>query len=196
MAPQTMDNGPKRLTEAEFRWIIAPKNDMAAPKIDSIDLAKLLLAKGGPLPHLKLQKLLYYVEAWHLAILGDSIITDEFKAWMHGPVSTKVWHAFKDVTHPVFNKIKIPASEAKAAIARIRSVLDPAQISLIDDVLKEYGKLNAYELEALTHSEAPWVVARKGVSLDSASNSAISKELMKKFYSRRLYGESSKAKAA
>jgi hypothetical protein len=31
----------------------------AAPKIDSIDLAKLLLAKAGPMPHLKLQKLLY-----------------------------------------------------------------------------------------------------------------------------------------
>jgi len=158
----------------------------AAPKIDSIELAKLLLAKAGPMPHLKLQKLLYYVEAWHLAILGQSIIDDQFKAWVHGPVSTKVWHAFKDSKSPVFNKITIPAGAAKRVRIRMESILMPEQLSLIDDVCKEYGKLNAYELEALTHSEKPWADARKGVPPGDASSKVISKTTMAKFYRARL----------
>ncbi len=160
----------------------------AAPKFDSIDLANLVLAKAGPMPHLKLQKLLYYIEAWHLAYFKQSIVSDKFKAWMHGPVSTKVWHAFKDTESPVFNQIKISASAAKVACARATSTLAPEQISLIDDVLKEYGRLNAYELESLTHSEKPWVDARKGIPHDEASSNEISKATMLKFYRQRLYG--------
>jgi uncharacterized phage-associated protein len=161
---------------------------MPAPKIDSIDLAKLILARKGPMPHLKLQKLLYYVEAWHLAFFQESIIGDDFKAWMHGPVSTKVWRAFKDSTSPVFNKIKISAAEARGALSCAKRTLAAEQLSLIYDVLKEYGGLNAYELEAMTHSEKPWVDARKGISPDEACNRDISKETMFRFYRQRLYG--------
>jgi uncharacterized phage-associated protein len=168
----------------------------AAPKIDSIELAKLLLAKAGPMPHLKLQKLLYYVEAWHLAILGESIVDDRFRAWMHGPVSTKVWHAFKNSTSPVFSKIMLASREVKQAISHAEARLDPAQLALIEDVLAEYGKLDAYSLEAQTHSEEPWIRARHGTPPDKVSNAIISKELMKKFYSRRLYGKPSETKAA
>ncbi len=159
-----------------------------APKIDSIALAKLILAKLGPTPHLKLQKLLYYVEAWHLACFNESITEDDFKAWMHGPVSTKVWHAFKDAKSPVFNAIKISAAEAKRAVTSAKDILMPEQLSLVDDVLKEYGGLNAYELESLTHSEKPWANARKGVPADEASTNVISKATMSKFYRQRLYG--------
>jgi uncharacterized phage-associated protein len=159
---------------------------IAAPKIDSIDLAHVLLAKAGPMSHLKLQKLLYYVEAWHLAILGQSIIDDQFKAWVHGPVSPKVWQAFKDSKSPVFNKIQIAAGAGKRIVIRVGSILEPEQMSLIEDVLEEYGKLNAYELEALTHSEKPWIDARKGVPAGDASSKVISKATMEKFYKARL----------
>jgi uncharacterized phage-associated protein len=161
---------------------------MAAPKIDSVDLAKFILAKAGPMPHLKLQKLVYYVEAWHLAIFKESIIEDKFKAWMHGPVSTKVWHAFKDAKAPVFCEIKISPALSRQALSHAQSILRPEQISLINDVLKEYGSLNAYELESLTHSEKPWIEARRGVPPDEASSNEISKDTMLKFYRQRLYG--------
>jgi uncharacterized phage-associated protein len=167
-----------------------------APQIDSKDLALVLLAKAGPMSHLKLQKLLYYVEAWHLAILDESIVTDQFRAWMHGPVSTKVWHHFKDANSPVFNTIEIDPATAESALDMARRSLKPEQFSLIEDVLREYGKLNAYELEAQTHSESPWLKARVGTAPDESSNAIIAKEAMKKFYRRRLYGTRQSTKAA
>ncbi len=160
---------------------------MAAPKIDSIELAKFILAKLGGMPRLKLQKLIYYIEAWHLAIFKESIILDRFRAWVHGPVSIKVWHKFKSSDSPVFNDVSVSAKEARRAVAEVESALVVDQLDLIKDVLKEYGGLSAYELEALTHSELPWREARAGIASDEPSNAVISKVTMQKFYRNRLY---------
>jgi uncharacterized phage-associated protein len=165
---------------------------MGAPQIDSIDLAKYILADQGPMPHLKLQKLIYYVEAWHLVIFDDPLITDRFKAWMHGPVSTKVWHEFKNES-PLLTQITISARDKTRAQLRVTSQLTAEQLSLIDSVMKEYGPLNAYELEGLTHSEQPWVEARAGLSPAEPSTATISRDTMRKFYRQRLYGANAAA---
>ncbi|MFS8119254.1 MAG: Panacea domain-containing protein [Microcoleus sp.] len=34
----------------------------------------------------KLQKLVYYAQAWHLAIYGMPLFNADFQAWVHGPV--------------------------------------------------------------------------------------------------------------
>lgn len=159
---------------------------MSTPKPDSVDLAKFVLAKSGKMTHLKLQKLLYYVEAWHLAVFEEPLLADEFKAWVHGPVSTRVWNAFKDASSPLLNDMKISTREARPIVQKISRLLRPEQLSLIDDVLGEYGKLNAYELEGLTHSEKPWIEARKGVAADEPGRRPISKTTMMKFYRARL----------
>src|ERR1043165_3921709 len=144
--------------------------NMATPKVTAVDLARFILARVGDMPHLKLQKLLYYVEAWHLAIIGDSIIDEHFKAWMHGPVCVDVWHKFKDSGgQTLTNSISLPDSQHKDAIDKIyNSEATKEQISLIEDVLKEYGSLDAYELEGLTHSERPWKEARGNTPPDQA----------------------------
>jgi uncharacterized phage-associated protein len=159
-----------------------------APKIDSVELAQFILARLGGMPHLKLQKLIYYVEAWHLAIFEESIIDDKFKAWMHGPVSTKVWHAFKDKSSPLMNDIRISRKVADAIIPKVRKSLNREQLSLIENVLEEYGDLTGYELEGLTHFEAPWREARRGIPDDESSTNEISKATMLAFYRKRLYG--------
>jgi uncharacterized phage-associated protein len=163
------------------------------PRVDSVDLAKFVLAKLGPMPHLKLQKLLYYIEAWHLVYFeGESIIDDSFKAWIHGPVTTKVWHEFKDTNQTLLNSISVP-QDGEAIVQKLsglRGSLLPDQISLIEDVLNEYGGLTAYELEGLTHSEKPWIEARGETPPDEASSATISKRTMREFYHERLYGSS------
>ena len=40
---------------------------------------------GDLITNKKLQKLLYYVEAWNL-VYKSSLIDDDFEAWVHGPV--------------------------------------------------------------------------------------------------------------
>jgi uncharacterized phage-associated protein len=154
------------------------------PKIDGVALARYVVAKKGPLSHLKLQKLLYYIEAWHLAQFKGSLIIENFEAWVHGPVCTNVWHHFKDVSK-LHGDIEITAVEKKAIIKEVKESLLTDQIELIDDVLDEYNKRTAYYLECLTHEELPWREARKDKSIDSPSTTDISKDTMMKFYSKK-----------
>ena len=52
--------------------------------------------RGMDLINLKLQKLLYYVQAWFLGIEGKRFLNTSFEAWVHGPVSRDVFDRFKD----------------------------------------------------------------------------------------------------
>jgi hypothetical protein len=60
--------------------------------------------------------------------------------------------------------------------------LNPQQIEMIGDVLKEYGDKSAYHLEYLSHSEPPWKEARRGYDPSERSEVPISKETMKRYY--------------
>jgi len=93
-------------------------------KVDSIQLANYLLAVAGPMPHLKLQKLAYYVEAWHLAYFGEPLIEDNFQAWLHGPVSPRIWKQFKNDENPLLNQLSLDRE-----IARNSRATFPAKIT-------------------------------------------------------------------
>jgi uncharacterized phage-associated protein len=50
---------------------------------------------GDDMTHLKLQKLIYFAQAWHLANTGEPLFSEEMQAWTHGPVVPSVWHKYK-----------------------------------------------------------------------------------------------------
>ncbi len=56
----------------------------------------------------------------------------------------------------------------------------------IREVLRAYGSFSGPELEAITHQEDPWRLARKGVPADEASNAIISHESIANFYRAKL----------
>lgn len=157
---------------------------MKFKKIDSELLAKYILAKLGPTNHLKLQKILYYMEAWHLAFFGKPIIDDEFEAWVHGPVSKKIWRIFKGKS-VLYDDIEI-GFDKKDIIKEVKKLLSPEQLEVLDEVLQVYGKETAISLERYTHSEKPWRMARKGLTMSEASDNIISKKSMEKYYKKRL----------
>lgn len=154
-------------------------------KIDSKKLLRYILATNGPANQLKLQKLLYYIEAWHLVFMNSSIIDDDFEAWVHGPVSRKIWDYLKSMS-VLYNDVKIKDESKDAAIKDVESVLSQEQVEVIRNVLKEYGDKTAFHLENLTHSEEPWLAAREGVPGNQKSENKISKSLMKDYYTSRL----------
>lgn len=144
--------------------------------IDAMDLAKYIICKmqekGQKINHLKLQKLLYYVQAWHLVYTDEPLIEDNFEAWLHGPVNRKVWNYYKPFSIMLDD---LPCEKLK----EINLTEDQQQI--IDDVLDEYGTKTGYYLECLTHVEDPWKEAR-----EKGENTIISKESMKKYYSKMI----------
>ncbi|MDB5046983.1 MAG: phage-associated protein [Fibrobacteres bacterium] len=154
--------------------------------VDSLDLAAYIVAKLGAMSHLKLQKLLYYCEAYHLAFFEKSIIKDEFQAWVHGPVSVKVWVALKDKAN-VHDFLTVKADQKPALIKKIKDEVSKEQLKLIDDLLSAFGKKTSFELEALTHEEQPWIEARRGTPPNEKSKTLLSKRTMKSFYQRKYF---------
>jgi uncharacterized phage-associated protein len=132
---------------------------MNAPILTAQDVARYFLAavdeeSGDNMTHLKLQKLLYYAQGFHLAMHGGEPLFDEpIEAWDHGPVVPRIYQTFKDY--------------ANSPIARPES-LDPQDYApevreLLDTVQRIYGQFTASKLRDLTHQEAPWrETARRG----------------------------------
>lgn len=154
-------------------------------KIDSELLTDYILANYGKMSHLKLQKLLYYVQAFHLAYFGAPLIDDTFEAWLHGPVSKKVFDSLKD-SSLLYNDITFEGDTEKINDA-VKFQLASEQLDLIQDVLSEYATLSGTQLENLTHSEQPWIDARKECDFGDACRVVIPNEVMAVYYRGQLY---------
>jgi uncharacterized phage-associated protein len=129
--------------------------------------------RGIDITNLKLQKLLYYSQAWHLAFTGEPLFYESIEAWVHGPVVPSVFRKFKAYR---WSKIDCPVSPVR----------DTAVIAHINAVLDAYGSIQASRLESLTHREEPWKAARGEMPIDEPSNAIIDRDAMKRFYSSLL----------
>jgi uncharacterized phage-associated protein len=138
---------------------------------------------GDSITHLKLQKLVYYAQAWSLALLGRPLFDEDVQAWTHGPVVPSVWHHLKDHRWDALP----PAAHAVE--------LDPETEELLRDVMDTYGEHSAKALEDLTHSEEPWIRARGGLPIEARSAAVIPKAHMRRFYGD-LYAKIEQARVA
>ena len=127
---------------------------------------------GDVLTNLKLQKLVYYAQAWHLALKGKPLFDDEIQAWVHGPVVPSLYVRFKKYRWEVVTeKPNWP------------DLPDPVCKHLVE-VFSVYGKFSAWDLERMTHQELPWQNARKGLTLDAEGKHPISHKDMQHFYAK------------
>src|SRR5262249_39612106 len=67
--------------------------------------------------------------------------------------------------------------------------LDPKTVDFIEEVLEEYGPLDARRLEQLTRREDPWIEAHRGIPDDEPSTATIDEEAMGVYYRQRLSEE-------
>jgi len=63
---------------------------------------------GDIMTNLRLQKLVYYAQAWHLAILDEELFEDDCEAWVHGPVIYGLYKTYEGFN---WNPIPRPMSE-------------------------------------------------------------------------------------
>lgn len=147
--------------------------------VDYITL-KLDEAKSG-LNTLKLQKLAYYTQAWHLALKNEPLFEGRFQAWVHGPVNRAVYDRFSK-THMMFDLVRV---------GDMRPEFDLEKLSVdirkhIDEVLEAYAHLSGPQLEQMTHDEAPWIVARDGLKASERCETELDEKLMATFYRKML----------
>ena len=136
-------------------------------------IADWFLAKE-PMTHKKLQKLCYYAQAWSYAICPEPISDAVFEAWVHGPVCSQLYNKYKE-----YGFGNIPQVDSAPQMTNDEE-------SFLGDVWETYGDLSANALEALTHTEAPWQIARAGLQPDEQSRKVISPQDMADYY-RSIY---------
>ncbi|MEM6190471.1 Panacea domain-containing protein [Shewanella scandinavica] len=141
--------------------------------MNEFDVAKYILGKEGEMSAMKLQKLLYYCQAWSMVWDECELFSADFEAWANGPVLSSIY----DIHRGMF---KVNADLFDSAD---ESNLDEDARDTIDQVLKVYGDKTAQWLSNLTHEETPWLNARGEQSPLARSNSVISKGSMHEYYS-------------
>ena len=134
--------------------------------------------KHASLINLKLQKLLYYVQAWSYGINKQPIFNGEFEAWVHGPVNREIYNRF--------NPTKYLYSEINIDDCLNNSVsLSSGDAEFVDFVLENYLKYSGAELERLSHNEKPWIVTRGDLNVNERCEKVIDPKLMIEDYGEK-----------
>ena len=149
----------------------------------SLDLSEYILQQKGPINSMKLQKLIYYSQAWSLALNGKPIFEEPIEAWKNGPVVRNLL----EKTRNDYNISSVSSGDP--------SLIDEDFQDTIIAVIIYYGQKSGQWLQNLVHSEEPWIEARrnatkyKSLFSDISYNVVISQEKMKDYYSslNRLY---------
>ncbi|HSX03292.1 MAG TPA: type II toxin-antitoxin system antitoxin SocA domain-containing protein [Rhabdochlamydiaceae bacterium] len=138
------------------------------------DVAAYILSKqpkSHPITAWKLQKLVYYCQAWSLVWEEQPLFKEKIIAWANGPVVKELYSLLKGL----FFVKKL----GKGSISNLSSI----QKRTIDNVLNAYGDKTAQWLSDLTHMEDPWIKAREGLKPGERGNVVIMLSTMHEYYS-------------
>jgi uncharacterized phage-associated protein len=141
-------------------------------KTTVFDIAKYILSKTGDISVMKLQKLVYYSQAWSLVWDDKPLFSSKIEAWIGGPVVPDLYYEHK-------GKFTVSFDDFTGDIKN----LSDNNVSTIDAVLEAYADKNAQWLSDLTHMEDPWLKARQGLLSSQRGNNVISLASMGEYYS-------------
>jgi len=145
-------------------------------RVSVFDVAAYILHFLGKMSTMKLQKLVYYCQAWSLVWDENPLFPESIKAWANGPVVGELFYQLKG--HFI-------VQESDLSIGNYRK-LSLRQKETVDAVLKYYGDKSAQWLIELSHMEEPWRNARKGLNEDERSNRVIEHDVIAEYYSGLL----------
>ena len=136
----------------------------------AFDVAAYILREKGTMTAMKLQKLVYYSQAWSLVWDEKPMFPERIEAWANGPVVPELydWH------RGVYSLSSCSRGDANALTDQQRETLQA--------VLAAYGDQSSQWLSDLTHSEEPWRAARKGLAPGQWGRREITLASMAEYY--------------
>lgn len=134
------------------------------------DVAAYILQQRGPMTAMKLQKLVYYSQAWSLVWDEKPLFPERIEAWANGPVCPELFQHHRRM----FEVQEWPQGSPDALTSDERET--------IDAVLEFYGDKPSQWLSDLTHMEKPWREARQGLPPGAPSQREITIASMAEYY--------------
>ncbi|MHA2856943.1 Panacea domain-containing protein [Paenibacillus lautus] len=122
-------------------------------KLSSVDVAKWFIFNNDDFTYeswdskIKLQKLLFYSQAMHLAVTEEPLFTEKFEAWKFGPVEREVY--IKTQHEGLMHAVRIRGIDVSDKMER-------EQLLILKTINFIYGQKTSHELVDLTHAEEPW----------------------------------------
>ncbi|AUI60553.1 Panacea domain-containing protein [Amycolatopsis sp. BJA-103] len=138
------------------------------------DVAAAVLTRTGPITTMKLQKLLYYSQAWHLVFQREPMFDEKIEAWPQGPVTPSIFAGHRKQ----YQVTSWPSGHAGA--------LTEPENATLTWVMDKYAHYSAETLSRMTHMESPWRVARGVVAENEKSSQPIAHDQMRHFYARQI----------
>lgn len=126
---------------------------------------------GDLMTDLKLQKMLYFAQCWHLVRYDRPLFQNTIEAWEHGPVVPDVYMEYKEYKN---NPIRASQVDYDAFTS--------CEFETITDVFAYYSRYSASGLREMSHQyDSPWAnVYKPGVK-----HLEITIESMKDYYKRQ-----------
>lgn len=122
---------------------------------------------GYAISNLKLQKLLYFVQAKFLVDANKPCFSDVIEAWDYGPVVPDVYRKYR-----IYGSSNIPCVYDYNHF----DYLDRNDMEIMDEILADVSKYSASQLVNITHHQSPWIEGRKKFS------KRITKESIEEFF--------------
>lgn len=142
--------------------------------VSVMDVAAYILEKqpsSRPITAMKLQKLVYYSQAWALIWNEQPLFREKILAWANGPIVRELY----DLHRGAFHVTRLPQGDSRK--------LHPQHKEAIDKILEVYGNKSAQWLSDLTHREDPWQKGREGLKPSERGNTEISLASLEEYYS-------------
>lgn len=152
-----------------------------------LDIARYVInyanEKGTPISNIKLQKILYYIQAKFLVEENEKCFEEDVVNWTYGPVIEKAYNEFRTYGHRIICKQdkyqEIEFDEKSRSIQILEKNFDESKINnkdrlLIQEVIDKYISFEPFKLVKKTHEENPWK--------DTRQNEIITVESIKKYY--------------
>lgn len=119
---------------------------------DALEIAEYIIERCNqnhlPITNLKLQKILYFVQAQFMVQFGTPCFYNIMQAWDYGPVVPDVYHKYK-----VYGNTNIPSCGNKSYDFEI----DEQQT--LNDIIDRASEYSASRLVEITHNQSPWIDA-------------------------------------
>jgi len=118
--------------------------------------------------NLKLQKILYFAQAYYLGKLGKPLFSDPIEAWDYGPVVSSVYHAYKSKgSNPIISE-----SDQSEILSEDKE--------MIKKIWDTFGAYSASRLVDIAHAHSPWKEA------NMSSDKVISHKAIADYYNPLL----------
>ena len=142
--------------------------------------------RGYGISNLKLQKILYFIQAYFLITEDTCCFSDKIEAWNFGPVVPRAYREYKGFgagnIPPITSYLEKEGADdpwSARSVPFEESCIPLRDSDQINEVVDQFGGYSATELLSLTHSQKPWIDAYQ-----PGRNREISINKIKEYFSR------------